>query len=635
MLPMKLHTTSVEVSKHLDLKETKVANKAAKLTRILIRMYSNPFIWIQELPCNALDAHKEAGVDLPVEVRTTEVGDLIEVSVVDFGTGMSPDRVHLCYSFLESTKDQSNDQKGGFGLGSKSPLIYTESFSVMTIHDGTQYNYVVTVAGGNLSYGLISSFPSKERNQTHIKVMVKRKDVDLMVNFAEKALAFQTGISWGGEFSRLNNQKTHHFKTFSINSTINELCINYDGVHYPINYQVMPQLKNYSAYPLGIKFSIGEVEPLPSREDLDYSEETRTRLHRKVLEAVQEFKDYVKSKPIESDVLTDLIPIVQRGTRVVPVGDFSVTSPVKRDVVYTKDPTKPVEKLLYYMSNRGFKVIQDDGSTVMGGSLSKGSKVLLRVDTKGKRVALYAKQHLGFTHTLDLKTPTDRDYKDHKDYYAYLCSVLPKSSSIQVPKTFKLPVVQRNKKVRDKTKITFRGDLGHNMNYSYEELRARLQAQYKHTPQTVFILGHDSDLRPQWLQLPWVKFITVSKTNYKIVKDWEFVVPLEEIEKRDDVRVRYAERYLSTQKIPVKEKRFEVLFKLFPYKVWPYDPKYLEHTVNDVRIQAAPSLPSYKKAFSKSQTLASLRPQTLMDLRPFPELLRGYLKAKLCKELHD
>ena len=82
-------------------------------------MYAYPIRTLcQEIMCNARDAHIEVGKrDLPIEVILPSEADL-HIRFRDFGPGISPDRmvgVFLLYG--SSTKRDSNEQVGGFGLG--------------------------------------------------------------------------------------------------------------------------------------------------------------------------------------------------------------------------------------------------------------------------------------------------------------------------------------------------------------------------------------------------------------------------------------------------------------------------------------------------------------------------------------
>jgi len=90
-------------------------------------LYSNPIgSLIRELTSNCFDSHTEAKVDDAVLIKkdSDEEGDYISFN--DFGVGLSPERIDNIYmNWFSSTKRETDDLIGGFGLGSKSPLSYT------------------------------------------------------------------------------------------------------------------------------------------------------------------------------------------------------------------------------------------------------------------------------------------------------------------------------------------------------------------------------------------------------------------------------------------------------------------------------------------------------------------------------
>jgi hypothetical protein len=96
--------------------------------------YSNPKRAIcQEIMSNARDAHRELGLDLPIQVvlpnRMTPTW-----SCRDFGPGITPSRMNDIFTkFGKSTKRGDNTQCGGFGIGSKTPFSYTDTFLITTI----------------------------------------------------------------------------------------------------------------------------------------------------------------------------------------------------------------------------------------------------------------------------------------------------------------------------------------------------------------------------------------------------------------------------------------------------------------------------------------------------------------------
>lgn len=89
---------------------------------------------IRELACNALDAHVAAGIpDTPIKITLPdELNPMLEVQ--DFGKGMSRSTLEKLYTtYFESTKQESDDDIGGFGLGSKSPFAITDNFTVTSV----------------------------------------------------------------------------------------------------------------------------------------------------------------------------------------------------------------------------------------------------------------------------------------------------------------------------------------------------------------------------------------------------------------------------------------------------------------------------------------------------------------------
>lgn len=96
-------------------------NKIAKMFMIVLKGYSDPISSIvRELTSNCMDSHTEAKVDTPVIV-TMDYDDAGKyISFEDNGAGISVDRFNKIYrKLLESTKEDSNDELGGFGLNKK------------------------------------------------------------------------------------------------------------------------------------------------------------------------------------------------------------------------------------------------------------------------------------------------------------------------------------------------------------------------------------------------------------------------------------------------------------------------------------------------------------------------------------
>lgn len=97
---------------------------------------------LRELSANAVDAHQMVGTPArPIEVKLPSKMDG-QFYVRDHGPGLSEDAVmNLYMTYFQSTKSDSNDFTGGFGLGSKSPFCCTDQFYVTSAHGGKQITY--------------------------------------------------------------------------------------------------------------------------------------------------------------------------------------------------------------------------------------------------------------------------------------------------------------------------------------------------------------------------------------------------------------------------------------------------------------------------------------------------------------
>ena len=96
---------------------------------------------IREISCNAHDAHVEAGNPQPFDVHLpTQLEP--HFCVRDYGVGLSDEDVRFVFcNTFKSTKQNTNEQIGCLGLGSKSPFCLTDSFTVRSWHGGMCRTY--------------------------------------------------------------------------------------------------------------------------------------------------------------------------------------------------------------------------------------------------------------------------------------------------------------------------------------------------------------------------------------------------------------------------------------------------------------------------------------------------------------
>lgn len=120
-------------------------NSTSLIMRSLTNMYAEPEKAIlREYISNAFDSHVLAGQTKPISVSFPNRlnSNLI---VQDFGVGMSRDELVNIYSkYGASTKRNSNDLIGAFGLGAKSALALVSQFTVVSVKDGKKNTVIVS-----------------------------------------------------------------------------------------------------------------------------------------------------------------------------------------------------------------------------------------------------------------------------------------------------------------------------------------------------------------------------------------------------------------------------------------------------------------------------------------------------------
>ena len=257
-------------------------------------LYSDPIgSIIREITSNCFDSHVEANKNSPknpVIVKLTKEVSGNFISFIDKGVGMSPDRVHNIYgTYFKSTKNETNDEIGGFGLGGKTPLAYTSSFFLITRKDKIEYTYNIFMGNESPMVELMSQVSTKKVNGTEVKVPVKENDI---YQFEKKSLRqlyyFENIVFEGFSDSYVTNEynifkgKTFLYRgnTYSYSMHV---CIGM--VAYPINFEALDVEESDYNIPVAIKLEIGELNGsgvTRSREELKYTDENKKIILKKM-----------------------------------------------------------------------------------------------------------------------------------------------------------------------------------------------------------------------------------------------------------------------------------------------------------------------------------------------------------------
>ena len=259
-----------EVAMSVDL------SNLSHIMTILTDLYSNPVEAIpREYIANALDSHKMAGTKRPVEVSAPTA--LRQTLIIeDFGLGLSTQEIADIYgTYGASTKRETNDAAGCLGLGSKSALTYTTSFTVEAVKDGRGSTVVIfRDDNGAGSMNIVQEFDTDKPNGVKVTIPVAdaagfKDAVDKFAYYLPKGLLLVNGsVPANYEDALADGAFWRDDKTLVVKGVRQDRVV-MGNVSYPIsNLPVHTGSVIYFA-------DMGEVEFVPSRDALNYTDKTK------------------------------------------------------------------------------------------------------------------------------------------------------------------------------------------------------------------------------------------------------------------------------------------------------------------------------------------------------------------------
>lgn len=291
-----------------DIKEFKTSIDPKNLefitTLLSSNLYSNPEeSFIREIVSNAWDSHVEAKTtDKPVIIRFKESYANNSISIRDYGTGLSPERFKEVYCNIgSSTKRESNDFIGGFGIGKYSSLACSNTVYITSYYEGTAYYYVMVKSGNSITTNLLMEKPTKEDNGVDVTIKniynldSYRKALGCIVFFPN---IYIDGSSY---YYNINHSKIKTFNNFAASSISLHNKILLGNVLYPCNDQLLNKDTRdflYSIKNIGIviKFNVGELNITPNRENIIYNANTVSLIEDRVKKAKEELHSIIQSK---------------------------------------------------------------------------------------------------------------------------------------------------------------------------------------------------------------------------------------------------------------------------------------------------------------------------------------------------
>jgi len=260
---------------------------AAKLFAMMGNfLYSDKeYAVISELAANSKDEHVACGMgDRAIKVVIPSVV-APELVIEDYGRGLSPDMVYKYLTkYGNSSKTQSTDLIGKWGIGSKSPAAVTDTWSIITAHNGVKTHYEVFVKEDGIPS--ITPIFSSDTTESGTKVIVPipNCDIEKWKKAAHKAFSHYPVLpicniplsSVDYKFKTDNFgvvvAATQYYSTLKFNVIVSDRAYKLDVTKFNINFKTSVDLF----------FDIGEIDLSISREDIQYNTRTIENIKKKL-----------------------------------------------------------------------------------------------------------------------------------------------------------------------------------------------------------------------------------------------------------------------------------------------------------------------------------------------------------------
>lgn len=298
-----------------DIKENKVTidtKNVEFITHILSsNLYSNPMrSFLREIISNAYDSHKEANNPDPIILDIGYDNDQIYIRIQDFGTGLGKERFASIYRFIgSSTKRESNDYIGSFGIGRFSALSVSDSCFITDRYNGVETKYLMYKENMTIKIDELSSTNTKEHNGLEVLVYLPNNSsvsnnivsslehisyfdkLFITVNYPHeleysKRYPLLCIADKAGQFNKRRIKKYNNFSVCPMLADKPVLCVG--SVIYPIDnlsINIPDELKNAC---LQIHIPIGSVNVTPNREQILYTDLTKDYIQKAVDNTYQE-----------------------------------------------------------------------------------------------------------------------------------------------------------------------------------------------------------------------------------------------------------------------------------------------------------------------------------------------------------
>jgi hypothetical protein len=205
----------------------------------------------------------------------------------------------LYSTYFKSTKEETNDYIGGYGLGAKTPLAYTDNFMVTNRFEGTERVYsIYKNEDGMPCINLMGSVPTAKHDGMEVKMGVSSDDYVDFKDAIEDQLKFfvpqPTILNDVVVMPQILHTGTHFLLMDTDNRDEGYGYHRKAGTSVGFNaYNIKHVNNSLFSEKLALRFAIGEVKVTASREELKYDDATIEMIQKREADAMEEYREYI------------------------------------------------------------------------------------------------------------------------------------------------------------------------------------------------------------------------------------------------------------------------------------------------------------------------------------------------------
>lgn len=302
------NSSAVQTTGEFKEYKTSIDNKNIEhiITLLSSNLYSNPEkSFLREAVSNAWDSHVEAKTtDIPIIIKIANEDK--SVTIRDFGTGISKERFETIYCNIgSSTKRESNDYIGSFGIGRFAALSCSNTVFITSYYNGTMYSYIMIKDVNKININLVNTCNTTEKNGVKIEI----KNLKSLHNYREaiKDLVFFPNIYVEDSYPiyPINTYQIKQGKHYAVTSIYISNKILLGNVLYPLKISNL-NLSNFSRdltlflnsidyTGIVLKFDIGDLDITPNREEIIYTERSKQAIINKIIDACTELESAINN----------------------------------------------------------------------------------------------------------------------------------------------------------------------------------------------------------------------------------------------------------------------------------------------------------------------------------------------------